>query len=121
MLRIFMLGVVPLVFVGLTGCVDVSVNRTGERFPAYADNCPLDFQYGGINKMMQIQSSGGYVQVGSITVVKGGDSFNEALKNHIRPEACKMGGQVVIMGQSSPGSARTNYSYASLAVFRKPG
>ena len=71
-----------------------------------------------MTKMMQLVSSG-YVQVGSITVVKGGDAFDDAMKARVQPEACKLGGNLVIMNSSSPGSFTTNYSYASMVVLRK--
>lgn len=41
------------------------------------------------------------------------------MKARVRPEACKLGGHLVMMGASSPGSFTTNYSYVSLMVFRK--
>lgn len=66
---------------------------------------------------MQLTSSGA-VQVGNITVTKGGDSFDDAMKNRVRPVACEMGGNIVMMGDSSGGSFTTNYSYVSLTVFR---
>lgn len=101
----------------LVGCVQMSVQRTGERFASYPENCVLDFQYGDTSKAFQLASTG-YVQVGSISVVKGGDSFDDAMKDRVRPEACKLGGNVVIMAGSSEGSWTTNYSYVSLMVFR---
>lgn len=59
------------------------------------------------------------MQVGHITVVKGGDDFTDDMKRRVRPYACEMGGDMVMMGASSPGSFTTSYSYASLLVLRK--
>jgi hypothetical protein len=100
------------------GCVDVSVTRVGDRFPPNAKDCQLEFQYGGLQKAMQMSQSG-YVQVGTITVVKGGDSLTDEMKKRVRPHACEMGGQFVMLGDSSPGSFTTNFSYASFMVLRK--
>jgi hypothetical protein len=103
-----------------TACVNVSVQRTGERFPSYPESCPIEFQYGDLSKAMTLMSTG-YVQVGSITVVKGGDSFDDAMKARVRPEACNLGGNLVLMGSSSAGSFTTNYSYVQLMVLRGRG
>jgi hypothetical protein len=103
-----------------TACVNVAVQRMGERFPSYPESCPIDYQYGDMSKAMQLMGAG-YVQVGSISVVKGGDSFDDAMKARVQPEACKLGGNLVLMGASSAGSFTTNYSYVQLMVLRGKG
>jgi hypothetical protein len=100
------------------GCVNVSVSRSGDRFDPRPEDCVIDYRYGDVQKAMGLVQSG-YVQVGSITVVKGGDTFDDAMKDRVGPKACELGGEIVMMGPSSPGSFDSNYSYASLMVFRK--
>jgi hypothetical protein len=100
------------------GCVDVSVDRIGQRYPPFPETCPIDYQYGDLTKVMEFASNG-YVQVGSIMVEKGGEDFDDAMKARVQPEACKLGGNLVVMGSSSPGSFSTNYSYAQMIVLRK--
>jgi hypothetical protein len=99
------------------GCVQISTMRVGERFAPKPEDCQLEYQYGDMMKVASMNDS--YAQVGHITVVKGGDDFSEDMKRRVRPYACNMGGDLVMMGGSSPGSFTTSYSYASLIVLRK--
>ncbi len=96
------------------------MTRTGDRFPPYPEHCALDYRYGDMTKGMELVRNG-FVQVGSITVVKGGDSLDDAMKERVGPKACELGGELVMMGTSSPGSFNTNFSYASFMVYRKKG
>lgn len=106
-----------LVLALVAGCVNVSWNRIGDRFAPRPEDCHIEYQYGDMTKLMALTGSG-YVQVGTITVVKGGDDFSEAMKKRVRPIACEIGGDAVMMVTSSPGSFTTNYSYVMLTVLR---
>jgi hypothetical protein len=114
--------VVPLVLVLalVAGCVNVSWNRIGDRFAPRPEDCHIEYQYGDASKALALGSSG-YLQVGTITVVKGGDDFSDAMKKRVRPIACEIGGDAVMMVTSSPGSFTTNYSYVMLMVLRRQG
>lgn len=98
----------------------LTLQRTGERFPSYPEGCPIAFEYGDLDKAMQLTSNG-YVQVGSITVSNAGDSLDDSMKDLVRPKACEMGGTRVIMISSSPGSFSTHYAYVQLVVLRATG
>jgi hypothetical protein len=77
----------------------------------------LDFRYGDVSKAMALAQSG-HVQVGTISVTNGGDSFTDEIKLLVQPKACQMGGSIVMMASSSEGSFG-NYPYVSLMVFRE--
>ncbi len=101
-----------------SSCALTSVSRTGERFASYPKDCAIDYRYGDMMKAMSLMQAG-YVQVGTISVARAGDSFDDAMKATVGPLACEIGGELVMMAASSAGSATSGSSYASLMVFRK--
>jgi hypothetical protein len=98
----------------------VSSSRFGSRFPAYAENCTLEFPEGGMSKVQQLAQSD-YVQVGALTIIEMGDSLTDAMKEKIRPKACELGGNLVVMTSSTPnvGGPTIDLSQATFIVLRK--
>ena len=96
------------------GCAVTSVTRSGDRFPPFPETCAIDFQYGNINKAMQLTASG-YVQVASMFVARAGDALDESMKDRVRPEACKVGAHVAMLVSSNSGDP----SSVSFVLLRK--
>lgn len=98
-----------------SGCAVTSVTRSGDRFAPFPETCAIDFQYGNMNKAMQLNASG-YVQVASMFVARAGDALDESMKDRVRPEACKVGAHVAMLVSSNSGDP----SSVSFMLFRKP-
>lgn len=102
----------------LSSCATSAFKRVGERFPPNSDNCPLKYEYGHVGKAMGIMSKG-YIQVGTLTVVRAGDTIDDKMKKIIQPDACALGGELVIMIDSNPGNILVSNSHSSFMVLRK--
>jgi hypothetical protein len=62
-----------------------------------------------------------YVQVGAVTVSEMGDSLTDKMKEKIRPIACELGGNLVVLTSSTPnaGGPTIDLSQATFMVLRK--
>lgn len=95
----------------LSGCAtEIMVNKSGPSYPPYSENCKLTYDYGDFGKAYTLINAGSFVQVGSISVPRGGPSLTQSLKDLVRPKSCQLGGTLVLLDKSSN---------ASLIVLRK--
>lgn len=95
----------------LNGCAtEIVVSKSGQSYPPYRENCKLVYEYGDFGKAFNLINGGSFVQVGSISVPRGGTSLTQDLKDLVRPKSCELGGTLVLLNKSSN---------ASLIVLRK--
>lgn len=114
---VFFLGAAQL---ALTGCVKVGVTRIGERVPPRGETCQLELKYGDMTQVMQFMQKNFYVQVASATIMNAGDDYNPTMLKHLRPEACRAGGEVVFMTSSSSASNGPSGSGTADFVILRP-
>lgn len=95
----------------MSGCAaEIIVNKSGQSYPSYSENCRLTYEYGDFAKAYNLVNGGNFVQVGSMTVPRGGASLTQDLKELVRPKSCELGGSLVLLNKNSN---------ASLIVLRK--
>ena len=102
----------------LPACTQMQVTRL-KHYPSKPATCELTYDYSSPMEAMKWMS--GYDQVGTIGVGKSfgkvGDEWTDALKKMVRPDACRLGADVVVMvmtSQSIAGGGASYYLYRKL-------
>lgn len=108
-------------FSGLMACApDVSTIRMGGVFPPREDHCSLELRSGTIDFAMTTQ----FDTVGTL-VVRGSDGEapnSPRILALIKPEACRLGGEVVLVNTSANlTNGLSSNSNHTFLVFRKKG
>lgn len=99
----------------------MGVSRTGPRFPAKNEDCQVEYRYDDFTNVMMTMQKNGYVQVASATLVNAGTTLNEDMKKRLNGEACKAGGDLVIMTSSDERGELPGSGIASFVILRRVG
>ena len=100
---------------------DVSTVRMGGVFPARPADCRLELR----NETMSYSLTSTYDTVGMVRIRgQAGEAPNSPrLLGLLKPEACGLGGEIVLVGTSAnvtyPGTLRSDDSYHSYLVMRR--
>ena len=110
-------SLVALVLMGF-GCAPAFEVTRLKHSPSKPEDCELKYDYG--SPMEAMKWMGSYDQVGAIGAASYGkvpDEWTDALKREIRPYACRLGADVVVMmGGSTFSQGGSN---ASFFLYRK--
>lgn len=116
-----MLRYLPIVLLAACASHDVQTMRMGGVFPARPSDCGLELRTGQLT--YELTSS--YDTVGTVMIRgQSGEAPNSPrLLSMLKPEACKLGGEVVLVNVSVnmtyPGTLRGDDSQHSYLVMRK--
>ncbi|HZS41378.1 MAG TPA: hypothetical protein VFF06_31330 [Polyangia bacterium] len=118
-------GIVLAVLVAAAaGClaprVAVMTNRVGNRYPAREPDCALEFAYSSPgDQLKDLKKYEVVAMLGTSSSLDVGDEWSDELKEALRPEACRVGADRVVMlmvGSASniPGASRSGGAFQAL-------
>ncbi len=110
---------VALACLGASGCLyGVYSSRTGRPYPPNPADCQLRFDYLDQQSMFELATD--YFPVGDISIYHQPHEFvwTDQVKEKLRPEACRLGGELVAFRGLTEGSA-FEYPVGDFTVFRR--
>lgn len=116
-----MLRFLPIVLLAACASHDVQTMRMGGVFPSRPSNCGLELRTGTLT----YELTSNYDTVGTVMIRgESGEAPNSPrLLSMLKPEACKLGGEVVLVNTSAnvtyPGTFHGDDSHHSYLVMRK--
>ncbi len=73
--------------------------QMGGRYPAKPENCPMRFEYMNERELPFLAR---YELLGQVTLNYVSAEFTDVVKDVLRPEACRLGGDVVVFSKFQP-------------------
>src|SRR5262245_51113542 len=104
-----------LALVALGGCISVDAARIGNRYPSRPANCAVEFEFGGMERVLALTRGGQHEQIGSLVAYDGPDDLTEKVKSAVVPDVCRIGGdRAIVLASTRNVGGRYNMGFAVL-------